>query len=171
MILDYKKVLDTIPQVGELKWIGLRPSRKATIEVVDSAEVNTKNGLTGDRYSSDCKRMVSLLQAEHLPTIASMLGGKGKIKPQDLRRNLVISGINLLSLKGKQFHIGEEVILEYTGPCHPCTRMEEILGPGGLNAMRGHGGICARVVRGGMIGIGDSVYFDSKKGMKVESGK
>jgi MOSC domain-containing protein YiiM len=163
MILNYRKVLDTIPQVGTLKWIGLRPSRKAKIMIVESAAVNMINGLTGDRHSSDSERMVTLIQAEHLPTMTSMLGGLKNITPQDLRRNLMISGINLLALKGKQFCIGEEVILEYTGPCHPCTRMEEILGPGGLNAMRGHGGICARVVQGGVIQVGDSVRVTHSK--------
>ena len=163
MILDYRKVLATIPQVGELKWIGLRPARKEVIEVVDEVEVNTQNGLTGDRYSTDDKRMVTLIQAEHLPVIASMVGSQNELHPQVLRRNLMVSGINLLALKGRRFHIGKEVILEYTGPCHPCTRMEELLGPGGLNALRGHGGICARVIRGGMICVGDAVLVESEK--------
>lgn len=157
MILDYKKVLDTIPQIGTLKWIGLRPAKKEALLAVDSVEVNPKNGLTGDRYTSKGKRMVTLIQEEHLTAVAGLLGQSQKVKPEAVRRNLVIAGINLLALKNQKFSIGKEVILEYTGPCHPCTRMEEELGPGGLNAMRGHGGICTRVIEGGMIRIGDQV--------------
>ena len=68
----------------------------------------------------------------------------------------MVSGINLLALKDKQFSIGE-VVLEFSGLCHPCSRMEEYLGPGGYNAMRGHGGINARIITGGVIHVGDAV--------------
>ncbi len=67
-----------------------------------------------------------------------------------------LKGINLLALKDKTFRIGQAV-LETTGECHPCSRMEENLGPGGYNAVRGHGGITARVVEAGMIRVGDRV--------------
>ncbi len=73
-----------------------------------------------------------------------------------MRRNLVIGGINLLALKNEKFSIGE-CVLKGTGLCHPCSRMEEALGTGGYNAMRGHGGITAIVIRGGTIALGDSV--------------
>jgi MOSC domain-containing protein YiiM len=67
-----------------------------------------------------------------------------------------VSGINLLSLKGLRFRIGEAV-LEGTGPCDPCSRMEENLGPGGFQAMRGHGGLTARVIEAGTVCVGDRV--------------
>jgi MOSC domain-containing protein YiiM len=68
----------------------------------------------------------------------------------------VVKGINLLALKGKQFSIGE-ALLEYTGDCHPCSLMEESLGTGGYNAMRGLGGITAKIIKGGKISIDDVV--------------
>ena len=68
----------------------------------------------------------------------------------------MVSGINLLALKDRTFSIGG-TILEYSGLCVPCSNMEKALGPGGYNAMRGHGGITARIIRGGTIALRDVV--------------
>ena len=73
-----------------------------------------------------------------------------------LRRNLLVAGLNLAALRGRRVRIGTAE-LELTGPCAPCSRMEAALGPGGYNAMRGHGGVTARVVRTGAFTVGDAV--------------
>ena len=100
-------------------------------------------------------RQVTLIQQEHLPVIATF-ARSGAIDPVGLRRNLVVSGINLLSLKNAQLRVGA-ALLQIVGPCQPCSRMEEVIGPGGYAAMRGHGGMTARVLEGGTIGVGDAV--------------
>lgn len=154
-----KELLAVIPQVGRLDWIGLRSAHRAPMRVVSAAAAEVGRGLHGDRYaeSPGTKRQVTLIQAEHLPLIAAQTG-HAAVPPEWLRRNLVISGINLLALKDRTFRIGA-VLLEGTGLCHPCSRMEEVLGAGGYNVMRGHGGITARVLHGGQIRIGDAVKF------------
>ena len=159
--MNIKDLLSTFPRVGRIDWIGIRPEKRGIVSVVDSVEVSEKEGLIGDHYSGHSdgpakgKRHITLIQAEHLPAIASYVG-RDAVDPAELRRNIVVSGLNLLTLKNQQFQTGD-VILEYTGECHPCTKMEVALGPGGYNAVRGHGGITARVIRGGMIRIGDAV--------------
>lgn len=145
-------------QPGKVEWIGLRPKKRSALTSVTEAELTTDTGLVGDHYSGRSgKRHLTLIQAEHLQAIAAMLG-KDSVAPETIRRNVVVSGINLLALRGQQFTIGE-CELEATGLCHPCSRMEANLGTGGYNAMRGHGGITARVLKGGSIRVGDSVGF------------
>lgn len=119
---------------------------------VDAVEVTTA-GLIGDRARAG-PRAVTLIQAEHLPVIARLTGQD--VTPGVLRRNLVISGVNLIALRGRPLRIGSAVV-EITKPCAPCSRMEEALGAGGYNAMRGHGGWCATVLVPGRIALGDDV--------------
>ena len=143
-------------QCGKLEWIGLRPAHRHEIEETDQAILIAGQGIKGDHYAentSNGNRQVTLLQAEYLPVIAKHCQCDA-IRPEQLRRNLLVSGINLGSLKDRTFRLGEAV-LEGTGYCHPCSRMEENIGRGGYNAVRGHGGITARVVQGGRIAIGD----------------
>lgn len=138
---------------GRLDWIGLRAERHAPIDIVQQVAV-TSAGLEGDHGRAG-KRAVTLIQAEHLPVIAA-LSGKSDLEPNDFRRNLVVSGLNLLAVRKGLLEIGT-VVLEIFGPCPPCSRMEKALGPGGYNAMRGHGGWYASVVQEGRITLGDQV--------------
>ncbi|HEU0032185.1 MAG TPA: MOSC domain-containing protein [Kofleriaceae bacterium] len=149
--------LADVPQIGRVTWIGLRPAHDAPLALVDHVEAIADRGLAGDRAakSRGGNRQVTLVQAEHLPVIASILGAP--VEPVQLRRNLVIAGINLLSLGKLRFQIGDDVIVVGTGPCAPCSKLEDRLGPGGFQAARGHGGITAKIERGGVIRIGDPV--------------
>ncbi|RFP64642.1 MOSC domain-containing protein [Hymenobacter lapidiphilus] len=153
------RLLGTLPQQGRIEWIGLRPVRREAMLVAAKAEAETDRHLLGDhaRPRPGGKRQITLIQHEHLAAVAGFLGLPGPLDPARLRRNLVVSGLNLLALKNRQIRIGAEVILEITGECHPCSRMEEELGPGGYNAMRGHGGLTARIIQGGLIHVDDAV--------------
>lgn len=161
----------TLPQVGQLEAIILRPARRVPAIQMHQTVAIAGVGLKDDRRGIDhdpaiskiSNRQVTLIQAEHIAVIAKLMR-LPDLLATSLRRNLVVSGINLLAIKPlfahqKQYlHIGD-VILEVTGICAPCSRMEEILGEGGYNAMRGHGGVNARVIQGGELTVGNSVKF------------
>jgi MOSC domain-containing protein YiiM len=145
-------------QPGVVEWIGIRPERKGQVISLGDVEAIAGKGLAGDHYSGkNGSRQVTLIQFEHLSVVASLMG-INTLDPSFLRRNIAIKGINLLALKDKKFKIGEAV-LEMTGLCHPCSRMEENLGPGGYNAMRGHGGITAKILESGTIKLKDQVVL------------
>jgi MOSC domain-containing protein YiiM len=160
-----KERLADVPGEGRIAWIGVRPGHEVPMVALARARLVEGRGIEGDRAfrsgSTSGKRNVTLIQAEHLPVIAALLG-RDEVRAEVLRRNLVVSGLNLIALKGLRFAIGSEatgseVLLEGTGPCEPCGKMDTALGEGGFHAMRGHGGITARVVRGGTIALGDRV--------------
>ena len=169
------------PRMGRVTWIGLRPARRAPVVSVQEAEAHPLVGLIGDHgrtapgrltaLSGEVpdletlvptpprpprgQRQVTLIQAEHFPVMAALLG-LDELPPEWLRRNIAVAGINLLALKAGRLRVGG-ALLEGTGACHPCSRMEEALGPGGYNVVRGHGGLTARVIEGGIIRVGDRV--------------
>lgn len=148
----------------ELKWIGLRPARKVKIDVVDEVEVDAK-GLVGDRYDVEFgSRNVTLIRQEGLDDAWKKLGKDGSVDPALARRNLVIQGLvaDLKKMKGDQICIGDDVKLEVTGYCHPCSRMDENFGPGGLSALAGQGGLTARVIKTGKIQVGDMITIEQK---------
>ena len=138
---------------GRVDWIGLRPARLATLEIVDSVDA-TSDGLIGDHFTSGGKRALTLIQAEHLPVIAAI--ARAQVTPEMLRRNIVISGINLTALRHHELQLGTATI-KLSGPCAPCSRMEKTIGSGGYNAMRGHGGWYAEILTPGTIRIGDNL--------------
>lgn len=153
--------LNKPPQIeGRVEVIVVRGSPREVARTVESTVALAGIGLQDDRLgrrgeSELSTRQVTLIQAEHLPAIAA-LAHVERVDPIGLRRNLVVSGINLLALKNARLQVGD-ALLELVGPCQPCSRMEETIGPGGYAAMRGHGGMTARVITTGSIRVGDAV--------------
>jgi MOSC domain-containing protein YiiM len=153
--------LNKPPQIeGRVEVIVVRGSPREVARTVESTVALAGIGLQDDRLgrrgeSELSTRQVTLIQAEHLPVIAA-LARVERVDPMGLRRNLVVSGINLLALKNARLQVGD-ALLELVGPCQPCSRMEETIGPGGYAAMRGHGGMTARVITTGSIRLGDVV--------------
>lgn len=153
------ELLASVPQCGQVRWLGVRPQSRGAMLEPEAVEARREAGLTGDhaRPGPRNQRQVTLIQWEHLSVVSALICRD--ITPADLRRNIAISGINLFSLKARRFRIGQAV-LETTGWCQPCARLEERLGPGTFQAIRGHGGITARVIEGGIIRLGDDVRVE-----------
>lgn len=153
--MEFKKLLNSCPFEGTIMWMGIRSHHRSPLMTVETIQVSTESGIVGDHYSkADGNRQVTLIQWEYLDILESILGFRPDVS--QLRRNIAVKGINLNALKKSVFHIGD-VELEGTGYCHPCSRMEEILGTGGYHAMRGHGGITARVLKPGKFSIHDKL--------------
>lgn len=143
---------------GELSWIGLRPGRKQDMLEVTEARALETLGLEGDHRcdkTPGSARQITIISEEYIQQIAHFTGIED-LTPGILRRNLVVKNINLTALRHQQFSIGD-ALFEATALRHPCSRMEAALGKGGVAAMLGHGGLCARILRSGTIKVGDTV--------------
>ena len=154
------------PFEGRLEAIIVRGDSRADAWRVPATTAIAGVGLADDRLGKRGEaelstRQVTLIQSEHLPVIAQ-LARVAEVDPVALRRNLVISGINLLALKNARLRVGG-ALLEIVGPCQPCSRMEAAIGRGGYAAMRGHGGWTARVLEGGELRVGDVVRVEAKE--------
>ncbi len=143
---------------GVITSITLRPVKGGALNRVSVAELTTDEGLLGDHYSGKSgNRQVTLILTEQLETIARNLKLES-IDHDQSRRNLLISGLNSSSFsKGMKIAIGSDAVVEITGDCRPCDRMNQTIGPGALDAMKGLGGYTARVLKGGTFRTGDSV--------------
>ena len=147
---------DILP--GELTWIGVRPRRREPLQSIASAKAVATLGLEGDHRMGKTPgsgRQVTIISEEFIAQIEHHLN-LSDIDPGTLRRNLVVKGLNLNALRRQRFRIGG-ALFEATQLCHPCARMEENLGKGGVAAMLGYGGLCAKILESGDIAIGDSI--------------
>ena len=174
-MITLRQLVTHFGRPGRVETLLLRPGRQQRAVAVERAEARVGLGLMGDRSAAarqadpKRRRQVTLIQAEHLSAVAALLE-KPAIDPVDLRRNVVVSGLNLLAARspmrdqalrlvfGSAPDAADAVVLEVTGPCEPCSAMETALGFGGYNAMRGHGGVTARVLKDGWIEAGMPVW-------------
>jgi len=124
-------------------------------------------GLEGDRYASErgtfsgrpsaSSRDVSLIDVATVDDVARATGHD--LCPGDLRRNLVVAGLELESLIGAVLRIGA-VRLDGTGPCPPCGHLERVLGLDVRPSMRHRGGLRARIVAGGRLTAGSPIEIE-----------
>ncbi len=147
---------------GSVEGIYIAPRGGAKAERVGEARALEGRGLEGDRYSEGTERWsrfgraceVTIVEAEDLEAMEREAGVRAM--DGEHRRNVVVRGVDLDDLRRKRFRIGEAV-LEYQKPCSICRHVERLTEPGMTEALKGRGGICARVVEGRTIWEGDPV--------------
>ena len=148
---------------GFVEAIYVAPRGGARAERVGEARALEGRGLEGDRYSGGTGHWsrfglraceVTVVEAEDLEAMQREAGVR--VIDGEHRRNVVVRGLNLADLRRKRFRIGEAVF-EYQKPCSICRHVERLTEPGMTDALKGRGGICARVVEGRTIREGDPI--------------
>jgi MOSC domain-containing protein YiiM len=147
---------------GVVEGIYVTGEGSAAMERVEEVRTIEGCGIEGDRYCEGtgywtnygdvCE--VTLISSEDLERIERELGisvGNG-----EHRRNIITRGVGFDDLRGKRFRIGE-TLLEYDRPRPPCRHVQDLTEPGMTRALKGRGGICARVVQAGRIRAHDAI--------------
>lgn len=148
---------------GRLIGIARHGRPRGPIEVLEAVEVSTAEGVRGD-YRGALKpgrnrRQVTVMTAEGWRDALADLGTV--IAWEQRRANLLVDGLVLVEATGMRLRFGEGLVLEVTGQCDPCSRMEEIA-PGLRGALlpKWRGGVTALVIEGGRIAVGDEVRIE-----------
>ena len=118
---------------------------------VESADMVAGYGIEGDRHATSrgprTRRQVLLMDVETLGAFG-LEGGQ-------TRENVTTRGIDLHALPaGSRVALGADAVVEITGFCDPCGRMDE-LRDGLREAMVDRRGMLATVIEGGAVKIGD----------------
>jgi len=125
-------------------------------------------GVEGDRYmigqeagfyshKPEEGRQVTLFEIETLQALAR--DQKITLLPEDHRRNVTVEGVPLNHLVGRRFWLGE-ALLESTRLSVPCRHIEEITGKAIFDPLINRSGLTCRILKGGVVRIGDTVRPD-----------
>jgi MOSC domain-containing protein YiiM len=154
---------------GEVVAIFIARSGGQPVERVEEIEALENRGLAGDRFvegtsywSGVDECQVTLIALEALEEITTKT--EVSVMEGQHRRNIVTRGVDLLKLRGSRFRVGD-ALLEFDRPRPPCRYIQSVSEPGMTKALgRNRGGICARVIEGGVIRPGDSIEVVDKAG-------
>ena len=149
---------------GDVLALYIGPVRGEPMQPVDEVVAIEGSGLEGDRYSTaegtfgrsgdPSARGVTLIESEAIA--AAEAEGGFELGLGEPRRNVVTRGVALNHLVGREFAVGE-VRLEGIKLSEPCKHLEDLTGKKLRRPLIHRGGLRARIVRGGVIRVGDSV--------------
>jgi MOSC domain-containing protein YiiM len=134
------------------------PPGESPLAFADSIECVAGRGIRGDRffnYRNNYKGQITFLSREVFDLMTRALGVTTK-SPGVLRRNVIVSGIDLMELIGVDFEL-QGVKFQGTAHCAPCYWMNTAFAPGAEEFLAGHcGGLRARSLPSGRISVGDA---------------
>jgi MOSC domain-containing protein YiiM len=135
---------------------GRAPDDYPLIEV-PSIECVAGHGIRGDRfydYRDNYKGQITFFSFEIFERLASHFALANK-SAGAVRRNVVVSGIDLNDLIGEEFSI-QDVRLRGTAHCRPCYWLDQAIAPGAEKFLEGNGGLRAQILSDGAIAIGEA---------------
>lgn len=142
-----------------------QPAGEHPIVAVAEIECVAGRGIRGDRffdYKPDYKGQITFFAAEvydelcmtllspasQLPALNSQLSPP----PSAFRRNVITRGVDLNTLIGQQFTV-QGITFLGSAECSPCQWMDQAFAPGAHPALKGRGGLRARILTDGRLHV------------------
>ena len=125
------------------------------VQEVKELECVAGHGIRGDRffdYKSDYKGQITFFSSEVFADVCRAVGVNAK-SPGAARRNVITEGVDLNTLIGKRFSV-QGVEFEGVCECSPCYWMDRAIAPGAEEALKGRGGLRARILTDGVLRAG-----------------
>jgi len=145
--------------MGIVQHIFVAPAKGGPMMALTQVEAVTDCGLRGDRYATSENRkspdyQLTLIELENIEAFAQASGLS--LAPHEPRRNLVTMGVRLNDLCGKRFVVGGTE-LEGLELCEPCGTFAKRTHPQVVRYFVRRGGLRCRIIRGGVIKVGDEI--------------
>lgn len=149
-----------------IRAIFISKEKDGRIEMPKAVFVVADKGIQGDRYFMDENRksadyQVTFIESERIDEYNR--SHPDAIEYWQPRRNILTRGIDLNALVGRTFRIGKA---EFEGllTCEPCELMKTRTSASAFKWFVGKGGLRARVVGSGEIGVGDLILAEEGVG-------
>lgn len=138
------------------------PEESGPIQQVDSVNAVAGFGIEGDRYFLMAQKADEVDPTEHITLFESegieLTNAETDldVRPVDMRRNVMTSGVALLDVIGKHLKIGDAIV-EPLEDNPTCSHLEKLTGKALLKPMVRRGGVRGRIVSSGTIRVGDPI--------------
>jgi hypothetical protein len=134
-----------------------------TIEV-PQIECVAGRGICGDRFfdfKENYKGQITFFAEEVYEDLCERFGVLDK-SPAVFRRNAITRGVDLNALIGVEFEV-QGVRFIATEECKPCYWMDQAFHAGAEVAMKGRGGLRARILTDGVLQASAQFAYDGRK--------
>lgn len=131
-----------------------KPPGENPIREVDEVECVAGRGIRGDRYfdqAENFKGQITFFAEEVYEKVRETFDPD--LPPSAFRRNVITRGVDLNGLVGREFEV-QGVRFFGTEECRPCYWMDSAVAPGAEDALKGRGGLRARILTDGVLSVG-----------------
>ena len=154
-------------QRGRVELVAIADRAEAPMQQIATVRAIPGRGLDGDRYANRAGTFtprsgrgvgydLTLIEAEVLDELT--LADGQRLDYAEARRNIITRGIDLNSLVGQRFRIGD---VECIGRrlCEPCAHLERLTHKGVLRKLIHRGGLRADILTTGTITVGAAIEY------------